>query len=64
MPEAVPMNGRVRNLNVYGHVNKVSHLPYLELVRVRCKVRVWKGGIRMTITRHNSNLKKRYLKES
>ena len=25
MPEAVPVSGRVRNLKVYGHVNKVSH---------------------------------------
>ena len=24
MPEAVPVSGRVRNLKVYGHINKVS----------------------------------------
>ena len=27
MPEAVPVSGRVQNLNVYGHVNKISHFP-------------------------------------
>ena len=29
MPEAVPVSGGVRNMNVYGHVNKVSKLPDL-----------------------------------
>ena len=27
MPEAVPMRGCVKNLNVYGHINKVSQVP-------------------------------------
>ena len=31
MLEAVPVSGRVRNLNVYGHVNKVSLLVQEEL---------------------------------
>ena len=29
MPEAVPVSGCVKNLNVYGHLNNVSHFPML-----------------------------------
>ena len=34
MPEAVPVSGCVRNLNVYGHVNKVSHSHKLILLGI------------------------------
>ena len=32
MPEVVPVSGRVRNLKVYGHINKVSHFPFINVM--------------------------------
>ena len=40
-PEAVPVSGRVRNLNVYGHVNKVSQILHLPITNWNVWRHIW-----------------------